>query len=428
MPPDASGFHAEVIAVGSELLLGESVDTNSAWISARLAEVGVDVFRHATVGDNVERIVAELRGAAERADAVIVTGGLGPTQDDVTRVAVARLAGVALERREELTRYLGEYFARGGRTMPASNLRQADLPAGARVLEPVGTAAGFAVGVAGAIVYCVPGVPAEMQTMVTRSVLPDLVQRGGLATTVSRVVRTAGMSESGVAERCAQAVDRLEERGNPTVAFLASRGETRVRVTGKAATREAALALVDPVIEEIVALLGTGVVGVDDEGVEHAVARQLRQAGWTLAVGESITGGGLAARLVSVAGASDWFVGGVLAYTEAAKTAVAGVPEDLLAREGPVSEPVAEALAAGVGRRLAADVGLGVVGVAGPTTQGDREVGTVCVGVVLPDGVARTRTVVLPSRSRTQVQDWAASVALDFLRRQLSEAAANASR
>lgn len=427
MPPEGSGFHAEVIAVGSELLLGESVDTNSAWISARLAEVGVDVFRHATVGDNVGRIVAELRGAAERADAVVVTGGLGPTQDDVTRVAVARLAGVPLERREQLTRYLREYFARGGRAMPASNLTQADLPAGARVLDPVGTAAGFAVDVAGATVYCVPGVPAEMQTMVTRSVLPDLVERVGLAATVSRVVRTAGMSESGVAERCAQVVERLEARGNPTVAFLASRGETRVRVTGKAPTREAALALVDPVVDEIVALLGTGVVGVDDEGVEHAVARQLRQAGWTLAVGESVTGGGLGARLVSVVGASDWFVGGVLAYTAAAKIAAAGVPEDLLAREGPVSEPVAGALAAGVCRRLGADVGLGVVGVAGPATQGGRDVGTVCAGVVLPDGVARTRTLALPSRSRTQVQDWAASVALDFLRRQLSEAAAKGS-
>lgn len=421
--PSERGLRAEVIAVGSELLLGDSVDTNSAWISGRLAEVGIDVFRHATVGDNVERIVAELRGAAERADAVVVTGGLGPTQDDLTRVAVARLAGVPLERREELSRYLVEYFARGGRPMPASNLSQADLPVGARVLEPVGTAAGFAVEVTGATVYCLPGVPTEMEAMVTRDVLPDLVERGGLATTVSRVVRTAGMSESGVAEQCAAVVDRLEERGNPTVAFLASRGETRVRITGKAASRQGALALVDPVVEEIVSLLGTGVVGVDDEGVEHAVARQLRQAGWTLAVGESVTGGGLGARLVTVPGASGWFRGGVVAYTEAVKRSVAGVPAEMLATEGPVSEPVAGALAAGARERLGADAGLGVVGVAGPTAQGGREVGTVCVGVVLPGGQARTRTVALPSRSRTQVQEWAASVALDFLRRRLVEAA-----
>lgn len=436
------GLHAEIIAVGTELLLGEGVDTNSAWISARLAQVGVDVFRHRTVGDNVERITEELRAAVRRADAVVVTGGLGPTQDDVTRLAVARLAGVELQRHDDLVTHLEAHFARAGRSMPSRNLAQADLPAGAHVLAPVGTAAGFAMEIGDAVVYCLPGVPAEMETMVARSLLPDLVERGGLATTVSRVVRTAGMSESGVAERCASLVARLDAHGNPTVAFLASRGETRVRVTAKAASREDARALIDPVIDEITELLGTSVVGVDDAGVEHAVAGALQQAGWTLAVAESISGGNLGARLVRVPGASQWFRGGLIVYDEHAKTTLGGVPADVLAAHGPVSEPVAGALAAGARDRLDADVGLAVVGVAGPTTQGGREVGTVCVGVVTPGGPhPQTRSVVLPvakasaadtvddsagQRARTQAQEWSASLALDHLRRRLRERAGEA--
>lgn len=423
MAAERAALRAEIVAVGSELLLGESVDTNSAWISARLAEIGVDVFRHSTVGDNLGRLVAELEGAIARADAVIVTGGLGPTQDDLTRVAVAQVAGVALERRTDLVDYLEAYFARGRRPMSPRNLTQADLPAGARVMAPVGTAAGFAVAAGRAVLYCMPGVPAEMRVMVERDVVPELAQRGGSAATLSRVVRTAGMSESRVAEICADLVDRLDPAGNPTVAFLASRGETRVRVTGRAASRAAALALVDPVVDEVVGLLGAGVVGVDNEGVEHAIARQLRRYGWTLAAGESITGGGVGARLVAVPGASDWFRGAIVAYSTTTKVTVAGVHEDVIRRHGPVSEATAGALAAGVRDRLDADVGLGVVGVAGPTRQGGADVGTVCVGVVVAGAQPTTRTVALPSRDRAQLQEWAASVALESLRRYLAEGA-----
>jgi len=413
---------AELVAVGSELLLGTNVDTNSAWISARLAEVGIDVFRHTTVGDNVERMAEVIGGAAERADAVVVTGGLGPTQDDLTRVAVARLAGVALERRDDLVDHLQAVFARSGRRMPDNNLVQADLPAGARVLAPVGTAAGFQVRVGDADVFCVPGVPAEMEVMVARDVLPALVERGGLAATVSRTVRTAGLSESGVAETLAPLVERLDVAGNPTVAFLASRGETRVRVTGKSATREAALALVDPVVEEVVGLLGAGVTGLDDEGAEHAVARLLRSRGWTLAVAESVSGGNLGARLVTVPGASEWFRGGVIVYATDTKASLAGVDAGLLDREGPVSEATAAALAGAVRARLGADVGLAVVGVAGPAEQDGRPVGTVVVGTAVPDGDPTTREVRLPGGSRQQIQEWAASAALDALRRRLAPA------
>lgn len=414
-------MRAELIAVGSELLLGEHVDTNSAWISARLAEVGVDVFRHVTVGDNVARMAATFAEAAGRADAVVVTGGLGPTQDDLTRVAVARLAGVGLKRDPELVEHLRTTFARAGRAMPENNLVQADVPEGARVLAPVGTAAGFALDVGQATIYCVPGVPQEMEVMVARDVLPALVARGGLAATVSRLVRTAGMAESAVAQTLAAVVERLE--GQPvTLAFLASRGETRVRVTGKSTSREAALALVDPVVEEVAGLLGSSVAGLDEEGPEYAVARALAQRGWTLAVAESVTGGHLGARIVGVPGASDWFRGGLLVYTDEAKVVLAGVDRELLARVGPVSEETAAALAQGVRARLGAQVGVGVVGVAGPTTQGGRDVGTVCLGLAGPDGDVRTRELRLPARSRTQLQEWAASAALDYLRRRLAEA------
>jgi nicotinamide-nucleotide amidase len=412
---------AELVAVGSELLLGEIVDTNSAWISARLAEVGIDVFRHTTVGDNVERMLAVLRDACERADVVIVTGGLGPTHDDLTRITVAKLAGVGLCRHADLAEGIIAYFAELGRVMSVNNLAQADLPVGARALQPVGTAPGFVVQVRSATVYCVPGVPREMKVIIDRDVIPDLVRRGDLAVTVSRVVRTAGMSESEVAERCAPVIDTLDAVSNPTIALLASRGETRVRVSAKAGSREAALALADPVIAQLVELLGTGVVSSNDEGVEAVIGRQLRRLGLTLGVAESVTGGAIAARIVSVAGASDWFRGGLVTYATSIKATLGGVDPAILERDGPVAESTVGQLAAGVCKRVGSAVGLAVVGVAGPTEQGGQPIGTCCLGIALPDCTVQTHTMRLPGRTRTDVQEFAASAALDFLRRQLAE-------
>ena len=413
-------MRAELIAIGSELLLGDSVDTNSAWISARLAEIGVDVHRHTTVGDNIERMTDVLTEACKRADAVIVTGGLGPTSDDLTRVAVARAAGVELETRHELAEYLYEYWAKTGRQMPESNLVQADLPAGAEVLDPVGTAAGFAVGVAGTTVWCVPGVPREMEVMVARDVLPRLRSLAGSATTVSRVVRTAGMAESAVGEAVHPITSRLEAAGNPTVAFLATKGETRVRLTAKADTREAALALLDPLVDEVVEVLGANVAGLDDEGLEFTIARQLTALGLTLGLAESVTGGAVSARLVGVPGASAWLRGSLVTYATEVKTSVAGVPAGLLAEHGPVSEATAAALAMGTRAALSADVGLAVVGVAGPAEQGGQPVGFTCVAVALPDGDVATAARRLPARARVELQEFAVSMALDLLRRRLA--------
>ena len=414
-------MRAEVVAIGSELLLGDAVDTNSAWIAARLAEIGVDVHRHTTVGDNVARMAEVISDAASRANAVIVTGGLGPTADDLTRVAVAQVAGVDLERRHDLAEYLYSYWAASGREMPASNLVQADLPVGAQVLPAVGTAPGFMVEVGTSTIWCVPGVPREMEVMVTRDVLPALAARAGEATTVSRVVRTAGMAESAVGEACAPVVDRLAAAGNPTLAFLASKGETRVRLTAKAATRADALALLDPLVDEVVAILGANVAGVDDEGLEWTIARQLRGLGLTLGLAESITGGGVSARMVSVPGASEWLRGTLVTYATDLKASLGGVAPDDLAQWGPVSESTAAALALGASRRLGSDIGLAVVGVAGPTTQGGQPVGFTCVGVALPEGGSASTSRRLPARSRTEVQEFAASMALDFLRRRLAE-------
>lgn len=420
LPDGAAALRAQIVAVGTELVTGDTVDTNSAWLAGRLTDLGIDVRGHATVGDHEHELLTVLRAATTGSDVVVVTGGLGPTPDDLTRFAVARLAGVALERRPALVDDIRAYFADRGREMAETNLVQADLPAGAQVIDPVGTAPGFVLRVAGVLLVCLPGVPAEMRQMTERGVVPLLRRHGGLSATVRRTVRTAGIAESTVAERCAELFARLSRTNNTQLAFYSSRGETRVRVTARARDEPAAHALTDPIVAEVVQLLGAAVVGLDDEGVESVIARQLQQRGWTLAVAESITGGGVGARLVSVPGASEWFAGGVIAYATASKPTLAGVPERVLAEHGPVSEETAAALATGVRDRLDADAALAVVGVAGPTTQGRRRVGTVCPAVALPAEVVRTRTVRLSPRSRQDLQQFSASVALDYLRRCLA--------
>lgn len=429
-------MRAELVAVGTELLLGENVDTNTAWLSARLAEIGVDVHRHTTVGDNHGRMLDVLAGAAQRADVVIVCGGLGPTRDDLTRFAIAEVAGVALERDDALLAHLRARFARLGREMPDNNLVQADLPAGARVVWPVGTAAGFAVDTpAGARVWALPGVPWELEQMAERDVLPALRAAAGTVVTVSRVVHTAGMGESHVAAAVDDVIAELDvaaegdvgaaggPRRVPTIALLASGGETRVRITAQGATRVEAREATEPVVDAVVARLGAGMAGVDDEGPEHQVARMLSQTGRTLAVAESVTGGRLAERLVAIPGASEWFRGGLVTYATDLKAELAGVDPALLAERGPLDDDVAAALARGAAQRCGADVGVAVVGVAGPQPQGDAEVGTTVVAVW--DGAApRVRRRVLPAGERVEVQRMAASMALDLTRRVLSGAAA----
>ena len=412
-------MRCEIIGVGTELLLGQIVNTNAAWIGRRLAEIGWDCFRHTAVGDNQARIAAAIREALERSDAVIVTGGLGPTQDDVTREAIAEVAGVPLVRRPELEAWLRQRFASYGvHPMPEINLRQADVPEGARPIDnPRGTAPGLIVEVGEKVVYAVPGVPREMEHMMERAVLPDLTRRAGEGRViVSRTLRTAGLGESRIADRLTPLWESMA--GGVTLAYLASAGEVRVRLTAVGATREAALAELAPVEAAVRAELGDAVYGMDDDTLEGVVGRLLTERGATLATAESLTAGLVAARVTSVPGASAYYRGGVVAYALDAKAGILDVDPDLLERYGAVSEPVAARMAEGARRALGADVALATTGVAGPEPHAGQPVGTLCLGVADEEGSAAVTT--RAPGDRAQVRAWATTLALDVLRRRLT--------
>jgi nicotinamide-nucleotide amidase len=422
----------EIVAVGTELLLGQIADTNSAWLGDRLAAAGVVSHFHQAVGDNHERITLALRTALARSDGVIVCGGLGPTQDDITREAIAEIMGVELVRDQKIVDVIATFFAARGRTMSANNARQADVPVGATLIaQRAGTAPGLICPLGNKVIYAVPGVPHEMAEMFERGILPDLRARmaeaGEEGVIVSRVLRTWGASESGLAESLQGRIDALDAddadgvpAGSVTLAFLASGIEgIKVRITARAATLSEGTARLDSeekaVRAAIEGQLGDIVFGVDDESMEVAVAAQLIARGVTLGVAESLTGGLIASRLVNVPGASAWFRGGVVAYHEQVKFDVLGVPV------GPVvSEAAAAAMARGVCRVTGSDVGLGITGVAGPDDQEGVDPGTIFVGLRLPDGTIVSRELHLPG-DRERVRQYGAISALDLLRRALIE-------
>jgi nicotinamide-nucleotide amidase len=410
----------EVVAIGTELLLGQIVDTNSAWIGEQLALAGIEHLRQTKVGDNHARIVEVLREALERTDAVIVCGGLGPTQDDITRAAIAEVMGVELVRDDEVADRIIGMFAARGRAMPDNNLLQADVPVGATVIEQrVGTAPGLIcpVGPDGSkVVYAVPGVPYEMREMLERAVLPDLSERAGeRQTIVSRTLRTWGTSESRLAEVLAPRLDALDALGNPTIAFLASGIEgIKVRLTARAPTTEKADKLLDAEEAEVRALLADLVFSSADEPIEAAVGRLLTERGLTVAVAESLTGGLMAARMVAIPGSSDWFRGAVVAYESQVKFDVLDV------REGPVvAKEAAEQMADGVRRLLGADVGLSTTGVAGPAEMEGQPPGTVWLGLAIGDDVDAV-VVQLPG-DRERVRQLSVISCVDRLRRRLEQ-------
>lgn len=417
-------MRCEVVAVGTELLLGQIVDTNSSWIGERLARAGIDSHFQTKVGDNLERIVSCLRVALERSDAVIVCGGLGPTQDDITRQAIAEVMGVELVRDEALVERIRATFGERGREMAESNLQQADLPVGARAMDTQpGTAPGLicpigdpgADGRTGKVLYAVPGVPWEMRQMVDEEVVPDLRDRSGeRSAIVSRVLRTWGLAESSLAELLQPRLEALDEAGNPTIAFLASGIEgIKVRLTAKAPTEEEAFALIEAEDAEIRRLLGSLVFGVDADTMESAVGALLEECGLTLSVAESMTGGLVASRLVDVPGSSKWFKGGVVSYASEVKF-------DLLeVREGPVvCEKAARQMAEGVRRVLETDVGLAVTGVAGPAEQDGQPVGTVFLGLAIADRETEVVHLRLPG-DRRQIREFATISLMDQARKRL---------
>ncbi len=406
-------MRCEVLAVGTELLLGQIVDTNSAWIGEQLAASGIDSYEHRAIGDNQARIIAALRDLLERADAVIVCGGLGPTQDDLTRDAIAELMGVELRRRDDLVELIAAMFSSRARDMPQNNLRQADVPEGGEPIpNPIGTAPGLCCPVGGKVVYAVPGVPYEMQLMITEHVVPDLLARAGEhSAIVSRSLKTWGASESGLAEMIAH---RVDAQTNPTIAFLARGIEGLVvRVTAKAATEAEARKLVETEEAELRRILGDLVFGVDDETMEHAVLTRLRARNWSLGVAESVTGGLIGARIANVTGASATFRGTIGAYASDVKRDVLGVTAELV-----VSEESAVQMAVGAQRVLGADVGIAVTGVAGPTEQENRAVGTVCFGIALPGHEPFAVTTRLPG-DRERIRQFATISLLNLVRQRL---------
>ncbi|MFZ4585603.1 MAG: competence/damage-inducible protein A [Acidimicrobiia bacterium] len=407
-------MRADVLAIGTELLLGQITDTNSAWIGEHLADAGIDSYEHRHVGDNQARIVDAIADMLTRADALIICGGLGPTHDDLTRDAIAQWMGVQLVRRNELVAHIETIFQSRGRAMPDNNLRQADVPAGAHpIANPFGTAPGILAEHNGKVVYAVPGVPAEMQLMMTETVIPDLMERAGERAVIrSRNIKVWGQSESGLAEMI---TTRVDAQTNPTIAFLARGIEgIWVRVTARAATELDAIALLDNEERELRAIIGDDLIfGVDDETMESTLLRELGARGLTLAVAESLTGGLVAGRIVNVPGASAVFKGGVVAYDTAVKREVLDVTAEKV-----ISEQCAGELAEGVRRLLGADVGLGVTGVAGPDEQEGQPVGTVCMGVAIKGQPTTTVRMRLPGHRET-VRQLAVISLLDFARKQL---------
>ena len=408
-------MRCEVVAIGTELLLGQIVDTNSAWIGAQLAQAGIDSYFQTKVGDNLARIVGCIRQALERSDAVILCGGLGPTQDDITREAIAEVMGVPLVRSAELAERIRALFAARGREMAANNLRQADVPEGASVIpEMPGTAPGLICPVGAKVIYAVPGVPHEMQTMLRGTVLPDLQRRAGVSAVIrSRVLRTWGHTESGLAELLAPRMLELDVLGNPTLAFQASGIEgIKVRITAKAADDASADAILAAEEALLRPLLGEIVFGIDEQTMESVVVDLLRERGLTLALAKSVSGGLAATRLSAVPGTGDVFRGALVAYASEVKFALLDVPE------GPVvSAPAARAMAAGVRKLLGADVGLATTGVAGPDEQDGQPVGTVFLGLALGEHV-EAREVRLPG-DPDRVRQYAVISVLDLLRRRL---------
>jgi nicotinamide-nucleotide amidase len=379
---------AEIITVGTELLLGQLVDTNTAVVAQALAGVGVDVYRQTSVGDNADRIASAVKDALQRSDIVVCAGGLGPTVDDVTRDGVALATGRTLALDEASLRSLESRFARYGWKMAENNRIQAMFPAGATVIDnPNGSAPGFIVDDGTRVIIAMPGPPRELGPMLSDSAVPWLVKRFGLRSIiVTRVLHTVGVGESDLDMKIA---DLFKSCKNPSIAVLAHVGLVDVKITAKADDRSGALALIAALEPQVRERLGDCICAVDGGTLEASLGDALRTRGWTIATAESCTGGLVARIITSVPGSSDYFRGGVVAYSNDAKRELAGVDPSLIERHGAVSEEVAAALALGVRKRLKTDLAVAVTGVAGPG-GGTPEKPVGLVFVALADAAGRT--------------------------------------
>ena len=411
---------AEIIAVGTELLLGNIANTNAQELSQALSSVGINVYWHTVVGDNPTRLAEAVDIARRRADVILTTGGLGPTYDDLTKQTVCAAFGLPLVFHPEILEGIRAYFEKNVHlTMPENNRPQAEFPDGAVIFpNSVGTAPGCAFQCDGVHVVMLPGPPFEMRTMLRDHALPYL-RTLSKEVIVSHDIMTFGLGESPMEELLRERMTHME---NPSLATYAKPSEVRLRATAKAPTAEAAEDMLRPVVDEVCALLGDVVYGVDVASLEAACSALLRQKGMTLSSAESCTGGQIAQRMTALAGASQVYRGGVVSYWTDMKADVLGVSREILDRYGAVSEQTARAMAQGARRITGAHVAVSVTGVAGPDPdERGNGVGLVFIGLDTPEGTF-CRRCDFGQRRRDRIQELAANHAFDLLRRYLSGA------
>ncbi len=411
---------AEIICVGTELLLGDILNTNSQYLAQQLAALGIPHYYQTVVGDNLNRLHQAIAIATKRSSILIFTGGLGPTPDDLTTEAIATYFSTPLIEQPEIIEDIAQKFAQMGREMSPSNRKQALIPKGAAVLpNPTGTAPGMIwQPQAGLTILTFPGVPSEMERMWQETAVPFLKSQGwGQETIYSRMLRFRGIGESALAEKVAH----LFNLTNPTVAPYAAQGEVRLRISAKAKSEAEAIALIEPVARQIRDIAGLDYFGADDDTLASAVGKLLKETGETLSVAESCTGGGMGEMLTSIPGSSDYFIGGIIAYANSVKISLLDVNAEDLERFGAVSASVAQQMARGVKQRLGTSWGIAITGIAGPGGgTDDKPVGLVYVGLATPEDRADSFEYRFgQTRSRASIRYLSACNALDVLRRRL---------
>lgn len=410
-------MRCEVLAIGTELLLGQIHDTNSSWIGEQLALVGVDSLHQTKVGDNLQRIIDALELALSRSDAVITCGGLGPTQDDITRDAIAKLMGVEMTRRDDIGERIRQMFESRGRVMPENNLRQADVPNGASIIEQMpGTAPGLVCPVGEKVIYAVPGVPNEMKTMMTGTILPDLQKRAGVAGVIkSRVLKTWGHSESGLAELLSDRITELDTIGNPTLAFQASGIEgLKVRITAKADSAAQVKTIIEDEEIRMRSILDKYIFAVDDETMESVIIDLLKQRQQTIAIAEVASGGLVSARLTHADGHHEVLAGALIGTSAQVRESVLGMnSEDIGSREAAAN------LAVNVREKFGSDIGLSTTGVFDIAPDAKAAIGETYLGIATAAGV-EVAEVKLPG-DRKRVREFSVISLLNALRLELQK-------